>query len=255
MARRCRREVRAYAMAFAAIILAAGQGKRMKSDLPKVLHPLKGKPLVNWVIESARAAGADKVVVVVGYGREQVIQALPAGVGTAVQDKQLGTGHAARSAEAALGGYAGPVAILSGDVPLMPAKAIADLAADQAAKGAAVSLLTAMVPGEHGYGRIVRGGSGAVQRIVENKDATPEEKKIGEINTGTYVFGPGELFPALAGLTNKNAQGEYYLTDTIAHFVGQGKKVSAVVAPRVEDCLGVNTPEELAAAEQAMGSR
>lgn len=239
-------------MAFAAIILAAGQGKRMNSDLPKVLHPLKGKPLVNWVIESARAAGADKIVAVVGYGREQVERALPLDVVPAVQDKQLGTGHAARSAEFALKGYAGPIAVLSGDVPLLRAQSIAELAERRSKDGAAVALLTAMVKGEHAYGRIVRDVSGAVKRIVEHKDATPEERKIGEINTGTYVFGPGELFPALAWLTNKNAQGEYYLTDTIEFFVRSGKRVSAVVAPRADECLGVNTPEELAAAERAM---
>ncbi|MBI3832015.1 MAG: NTP transferase domain-containing protein [Planctomycetes bacterium] len=237
-------------MPFAAIILAAGQGKRMKSDLPKVLHTLKGKPLVNWVIESARAAGADKIVAVVGYGREQVERALPLDVEPAVQDKQLGTGHAASCAEIALKGYTGPIAVLSGDVPLLRAQSIAELAARRIQDGAAVALLTARVQGAHAYGRIVRDTAGAVTRIVEHKDATPEERKIAEINTGTYVFGPGELFPALAGLTNRNAQGEYYLTDTIAFLVRQGKQVSAVVAPRADECLGVNTPEELAAAEE-----
>lgn len=242
-------------MSFAAIILAAGQGKRMRSDLPKVLHPLHGKPLVNWVIEAAREAGADRVVVIVGYGREQVVKALPQGVESAVQDQQLGTGHAARCAEAILKDYAGPVAILSGDVPLLRAGSIAELAARQQQDGSAVALLTAMVQGEHAYGRIVRDGSGAVTRIVEHKDTSPEERKIAEINTGTYVFGPGALFPALAGLTNKNAQGEYYLTDTIGYFAGRGRRISAVVAPDAAECLGVNSPEELAAAERTMGGR
>ena len=236
-------------MSFAVVILAAGQGKRMKSDLPKILHPLQGRPLVNWVIETAQAAGAERVVVIVGYGREQVTRALPPGVETAVQDAQLGTGHAVRCAEGALKSYAGPIAVLSGDVPLLRVETVKALAAERAKANAAVAVLTAIVKGAHAYGRIVRDASGTVRRIVEHKDAASAERKIEEINTGTYVFGPGELFPALAALKNSNAQGEYYLTDTVEYFVQAGKPVVARIAPDAREGLGVNTPEELAKAE------
>lgn len=236
---------------FAAIVLAAGQGKRMQSDLPKVLHPLRGKPLVNWVIEAARGAGAERVVAVLGYGREQVEKILPAGAETALQLEQKGTGHAARCAEERLGGYAGPVVVLSGDVPLIRAATIRELVARQRASGAAAVVLSAQVGGEHAYGRIVRDSAGAFKRIVEHKDATPDERKIGEINTGTYAFGPGRLFEALKHLKDDNAQGEFYLTDTVGWFARRGEGVEAIVAPRVEECLGINTPQELAAAERA----
>lgn len=241
-------------MSFAAVILAAGHGKRMKSALPKVLHPLQGRPLVNWVLETAQAAGAERVVVIVGYGREQVTRVLPPGVETAVQDAQLGTGHAARCAEVALQSYAGTIAVLAGDVPLLRVETVKALAAEQAMSNAAVAVLTAIVKGEHAYGRIVRDSTGAVRRIVEHRDATPEERKLSEINTGTYVFGPGELFPALAALKNRNAQGEYYLTDTIEHFVRAGKRVVGRSTPDAWECLGVNTPEELAEVERRVRS-
>ncbi|MCK6473758.1 MAG: NTP transferase domain-containing protein [Planctomycetes bacterium] len=240
---------------FAAIVLAAGQGKRMKSDLPKVLHPLQGRPLVAWVIDAAREAGAERIVVIVGHGKEQVEAALPQGVESAEQAERLGTGHAARCAEARLKGYAGPVVVLSGDVPLLPAKDLKALLARQAEKDAAAVVLTARVEGEHAYGRIVRDAGGKFRRIVEHKDATPDERRIAEINTGTYAFGPGKLFPALAALKNENAQGEYYLTDTIGHFVSQGMAVEALQAPDAQACMGINTPEELAAAERAVAGR
>lgn len=235
---------------FAAIVLAAGQGKRMKSDLPKVLHPLKGRPLLAWVIDTAREAGAERIVAIVGHGKAQVEAALPPGVESAEQAERLGTGHAARCAEAKLKGYAGPVVVLSGDVPLLPARDLKALLARQAKTNAAAVVLTARVDGEHAYGRIVRDGGGKFLRIVEHKDASAGERRIAEINTGTYAFGPGKLFPALAALKNENAQGEYYLTDTIAHFVSQGQTVEAMEAPDARACMGINTPEELAAAEE-----
>ena len=240
---------------FAALILAAGQSKRMRSNLPKVLHRLKGRPLVSWVVETALAAGADKVVVIVGPGREQVEAILPSGVQTAVQDRPLGTGHAAGCARGMLEHYPGPVAILYGDVPLLRAETVRALVERQEADGAAAVILTAMVKAPHAYGYVVRDQAGDVQRIVEARDATPQERRIEEINTGTYVFGPGRLFPALAGLRPDNAQGEYYLTDAVAWLREAGHKVTGVVAPGAEECLGINTPEELAAAERALAAR
>ena len=239
---------------FAAIVLAAGQGKRMQSELPKVLHLLNGRPLLAWVLDSARAAGAERIVVVVGYGREQVEAAVSKEplVEIVVQERQLGTGHAARCAECALSSYRGPLAVLSGDVPLLRAERIQELHEQREREHAAVAVLTADINGTHAYGRIVRNKRGEVIRIVEHKDATPEERALSEINTGTYAFGPGVLFPALAGLKTDNAQGEYYLTDTIGWFVKQGQKVVGLRAPSVHECLGINTPEELAHAEESV---
>ena len=240
---------------FAAIIMAAGQGKRMGSDLPKVLHALRGRPLIEWVVESAKAAGARKIVVVVGYGREQVIKVLGSVADHVVQEKQLGTGHAARCAEALLGGWKGPIAVLSGDVPLLRAGTIRQLVDRQAETKAAAVILTGKVAGEHAYGRIVRDEKGNVKAIVEHRDATPEQRKLDEINSGAYVFGPGKLFPLLAQLRTNNAQEEYYLTDTIAKLVQNGQSVHAVRAPNVTEALGINTPAELTAAEKSLAER
>jgi len=238
---------------FAAVILAAGQGKRMRSDLPKVLHEVGGKPLISWVVSAAQAAGAERVVAVLGVGREKVQAILSAGVETVLQEQQLGTGHAARCAEPLLRDYAGPVAVLCGDVPLLRPERVRELVGAQ--EGAAAAVLTAEVTGEHAYGRIVRDPTGAVARIVEHKDATEEERRIREINTGTYVFGPGVLFPALSELRNDNAQNEYYLTDVVAWLVRRGLKVAGPKAPRMDECLGINTLEELAEAERIARER
>jgi ribose-phosphate pyrophosphokinase len=240
---------------FAVVIMAAGQGKRMNSDLPKVLHVLQGKPLIEWVISSARAAGATKIVVIVGHGREQVIKILPAGVEHAIQEEQLGTGHAVKCAESALKDWKGPVVVLSGDVPLLRPATLRQLVSKQAELHAAAVVLTGKVNGEHAYGRILRDDAGNVKGIVENKDAAPEQRKINEINSGTYAFGPNKLFPALAQIRNDNAQGEFYLTDTIAYFVKASQPVAAVRAPSAHEFLGINTPQELAAAEIAVRDR
>ena len=247
--------IRGQSKSFAAVILAAGQGKRMNSALPKVLHVLNGKPLLEWVLQSAKAAGAVKIVVIVGHGREQVVKMLPAGIEHTVQEKQLGTGHAAKCAEPNLRDWKGPIAVLSGDVPLLRPDTIRELLNKQSETNAAVALLTVKFPGEHAYGRILRDGAERVCGIVEHKDATPEQRKLNEINSGTYVFGPQKLFPALAELRNNNAQNEYYLTDTIAHFVKNSQPVVTVQAPTVLEVLGVNTPVELAAAEGVLKER
>jgi len=237
---------------FAAIIMAAGQGKRMNSDLPKVLHQLNGKPLIDWVIQSARAAGAVRVVVIVGHGKDQVINALPNGVDCAVQEKQLGTGHAAKCAQERLADWKGPIVVLSGDVPLIRPATIRQLVDKQSENDAAAVVLTGKVKGEHAYGRILRDDGGRVTGIIEHKDATPEQRKIEEINSGTYCFGPGRLFPALAQLKTNNAQGEYYLTDTVAKFVQSHQVVTAVRAVSLNEVLGINTPQELAALEATL---
>lgn len=227
----------------------------MNSDLPKVLHGVCGKPMIEWVIQAAQKAGVQKIVVVVGHGREQVIKALPAGVEHCVQDKQLGTGHAVRCAETHLKDWKGPIIVLSGDVPMLRADTVKHLLGKQDDSNAAAAVLTAKVSGEHAYGRIVRDEDGDVRSIVEHKDATAEQKKIDEINSGTYVFGPGKLFAALAELKNDNAQGEFYLTDTIALLAKKKQHVVGVQAKNAQEILGVNTAEELGRVDALMGAR
>src|SRR5262249_25555772 len=157
-------------------------------------------------------------------------------------------GHAAKCAESVLRDFKGPIAILSGDVPLIRADTIRSLVSKQAESNCAAVVLTAKVAGDHAYGRIVRDDKGLVAAIVENKDATPDQRRIDEINSGTYVFAPGKLFPALSELKNHNAQGEYYLTDTIEMFVDGAYPVNAVLAKNLQEVLGVNTPDELKSA-------
>ena len=240
---------------FAAVIMAAGQGKRMNSDLPKVLHPVLGRPMLEWVIQTARAAGAAKIVVIVGHGREQVIDTLPEGVEHAVQDKQLGTGHAVRCAENVLREWPGPILVLSGDMPLLRAETIRQMISLRLEDDAAAVLLSAPMEKEQAFGRVLRDEKGRVLRVVEYKDASPEQRKIDEVNTGTYVFAPGKLFPALAELRNDNTQGEYYLTDTVGSLTRAGMTVMAQKTTAPAEAMGINTPAELEAAEAVMRAR
>ncbi|MFH0938268.1 MAG: ribose-phosphate diphosphokinase [Planctomycetota bacterium] len=240
---------------FAVVIMAAGQGKRMNSNLPKVLHLLNGKPMIEWVVRSAKAAGAAKIVVVLGHGREQVIKALPPGVEYVIQEKQLGTGHAVKCAETVLRDWKGAIVVLSGDAPLLRPVTIRQLVNKQSESTAAVVVLTAKVNGNHAYGRILRDETDRVTGIVEHKDATPEQRAIDEINSGAYVFESGKLFPALAELRNINTQEEYYLTDVLANFVKNNQLVMAVRAISAAECLGINTAAELMAAEAVLCER
>ena len=238
-------------MPVAVVVLAAGQGKRMHSALPKVLQPLAGRPLLEHVIRAARGLSPAAIHVVYGYGGEQVRAAFAeqTDLRWVLQAEQLGTGHAVTQAMPNIPDGQ-QVLILCGDVPLIRTSTLRRLAAD--AVGGNPALLTAIVDDATGYGRVLRNARGDVTRIVEHKDATDDERRGNEINTGLMAFEAGALRRYLAKLTNKNAQGEYYLTDTIEFFVRNGKRVSAVVAPRVDECLGVNTPDDLAAAERAM---
>ena len=241
----------------AAIILAAGQGKRMHSDLPKVAHMCAGKPLVRWVIEAARAAGAEPVVAVVGHGAD-VVRALVPDAVCALQPAQRGTGDAVRCALPALeaAGFAGPVLVLNGDSPLVSADTLKRLADVQVQTGAAVVALTFMAENPFGYGRILRdAATGDVLRIVEQKDATPEEAAITECNAGFYCFDMAALSDALGRLTSDNAQGEYYLTDVLELSRAAGRRVVACVADDPAECLGVNTAEQLADVEVRMENR
>lgn len=242
----------------AAVILAAGQGTRMKSSLVKVLHPVAGRPMVRWIVDAAREAGCDPVVVVVGFQGDAVRDALAdvPGVAFAEQAQQRGTGDAVRSARAALEGFAGTVVILPGDVPLLPADVVSRLAGAREQSGAAVTVLYVELDEPGWYGRLVRGDDGGLRAIVEARDAGAQVRAIREINTGVYAVDGGALFGAgagaaglLQGLDDANAQGELYLTDIVAGAVARGLGAEAVVHPEPDDVIGINDRVALAAAE------
>lgn len=240
----------------AALIMAAGKGTRMKSDLPKVMMPVAGRPMLAYVVDTAKAVGADPIVAIVGHQRKTVIDAFAdAGVRFAIQEEQLGTGHAVACAKDVLGAHVGRVVVLSGDVPLLPPEQIEKLVALHAASGAVMTLLTCRLDDAGRYGRIVRDGTGAIVANVEAKDATPEQLAIDEINAGVYVFETSFLFDALTRITCDNAGGEYYLTDLVAVAVADGKKVAGLVADDPTVVQGANTTDELAALETNLLSR
>lgn len=235
----------------AVIILAAGKGTRMKSDLPKVLHPFAGEPLVAHVARTAREI-ADTAVAVVGYKAGMVRDAL-AGTGTlfAEQVEQLGTAHAVMQARAALNGFDGKVVVLSGDVPQVRAATVRRLLALAEESGAAVTLLSAECQTPTGYGRIIRDASGMVTAIVEERDANAAQKGITEINGGIYAFDASFLWRALEQIRPANAQKEYYLTDVVKIALAQGRTVAALKLPDIGEIAGVNTVDELAALNRA----
>ena len=239
----------------AAVILAAGQGTRMKSALPKVLHAVAGEPMLAHVVAAARAAGAAPIVTVVGHGAEQVRTKFAAAEVTfALQAEQLGTGHALQCAAPALAGFTGDLLLLCGDVPLLRAETLSALLEHHRAQRATVTVLTAAMADPRGYGRIIRGADG-VERIVEEKDASPAERAVDEINTGIYVFAAPRVFALLAGLSNDNAQGEYYLTDVIGAARAAGEKVAALVVAKAEEAMGINDRVQLAEAGKEMRAR
>jgi len=229
------------------VILAAGKGTRMKSELPKVLHPVGGEPMILRILRTARDFQPATTTVVVGHMAELVRKALApfAGVGTAVQEPQLGTGHALLQARPALAGKTGTVVLLYGDVPMLSSDSIARLLAHHHETGAAATVLTAHLPDPAGLGRIVRAG-GRFVRIVEERDATPAEKAITEFNSGIYAFGLDGLFDALGGLRTANAQGEYYLTDLLGILFAEGKRVETFTIADADELRGVNSRAELA---------
>ncbi|AFV76617.1 UDP-N-acetylglucosamine diphosphorylase/glucosamine-1-phosphate N-acetyltransferase [Thermus oshimai JL-2] len=234
------------------VILAAGQGTRMKSRLPKVLHPLLGRPMLAYAVEAALALAPERLVVVVGHGGEAVREALGGyPVVFAEQKEQLGTAHALLQAEGALKGFSGPILVTQGDTPLLAPDTLRALLA-ALKEGAGMALLTVELPDPTGYGRILREGE-EVLANVEEKDASPEVKAIREVNAGAYAFDPF-LFQALREVRNENAAREYYLPDLIAIYRAHGKKVVAVRG-RVEEALGVNTRLELARVEELLLDR
>lgn len=238
-----------------AVILAAGKGTRMGSDLAKVLHQVAGRALVSHVTGTCRDLGLGQVVVIVGHQREAVASLVEGeGAVTAIQDRQLGTGHAVRCAEAVTTGDT--VLVLCGDCPLTPASLLDDLLAKHAATGAACTAVAARLKDPAKYGRmVVDPGTGRLQRIVEWKDASEAERAIDLINSGIYAFRAADLWSCLGRITPNNAQGEYYLTDVVALLVGEGKPVELVVTDDELAVLGVNTPQDLAMCERLLAER
>ncbi len=231
-----------------AVILAAGKGTRMDSDLAKVLHPLGGRPLIAHVLGTCARLGLRETVAVVGYQREAVEAVVrAAGAAVAVQDQQLGTGHAVLCAEAAVHGDT--VLVLYGDCPLIPEALLRRLLAHHAERGAACSVVAARLADPARYGRMITDAQGRLARIVEYKDASPAERAVQLINTGIYAFRATDLFRALREVRPTNAQGEYYLTDVVALLVAARQPVELVVTDDVAGVMGINTPEELAGAE------
>ncbi|WP_066634414.1 bifunctional UDP-N-acetylglucosamine diphosphorylase/glucosamine-1-phosphate N-acetyltransferase GlmU [Desulfolucanica intricata] len=242
-------------MELAAVVLAAGKGTRMKSKTPKVLHQVCGLPMISHVLQAIKDAGVKKTVVVVGYQSESVTQALGTEVGIAVQKEQLGTAHALLQAEKQLKDFSGNILVVCGDTPLITAQTLNELVNLHVNKEASATVLTAQLEDPTGYGRVIRDENGRVAKIVEQKDAAADELLIKEINTGIYCFKTDFLFDSLKNISSENAQGEYYLTDIIQHYVQEGRPVCAQVVSNVAEIQGINDRRQLAEAEAILRKR
>ncbi len=238
-----------------AVVLAAGQGTRMKSEKHKVLHSICGKPLLGHVVDALEQLKVDRTVVVIGHQAEAVREALGERAEYAVQPEQRGTGHAVLQAKALLGGESGNTIIMYGDTPLLTVGALQDLLRSHSDTGAKATILTARLDRPDGYGRIVRDGEGRVSAIVEHKDCSPEQLRIHEVNTGTYCIDNQTLFQALEQVGNDNAQHEYYLTDVIGIIQKRHQHVESFCLADASEALGINDRVELARAEQTMRER
>ena len=240
---------------FTSVILAAGMGTRMKSKMPKVLHKVCGKPLSKWVIDASKAAGADKVCAVVGHKAETVKEVLGDVCEFALQTEQKGTGHAVMQAIDVIKNSKGEVVILNGDTPLITAETINKAIEYHKNNGNQATVITAILDDATGYGRIVRDNDGSVLKIVEQKDASEEEKKINEVNSGMYVCDAQSLVYALDKITPNNAQGEYYLTDTLEILLSAGKKIGGYAISDNDEIRGINDRVQLNEAEKIMQKR
>ncbi len=237
------------------VILAAGKGTRMKSALPKVLHQVGGKPMVQKVLDAAVQAGAKRNIVVVGFGGETVQEALGDAAEFVVQHEQLGTGHAVMQAKEKLADFSGTVMVLCGDTPLLTPELLKRLHQEHLAKNAAATVLTFIPEDAAAYGRVIRNESGQVVKIVERKDASPAEIAVREVNSAIYCFENKALFEALEHIGCENAQGEYYLTDVIGILADRGDFVWAVVAEDHRETMGINSRRQLAEAERIIRDR
>ena len=245
-------------MSTTAIILAAGKGTRMKSDLPKVLHEVCGRPMLAYVLDAARAAGCDRLVTVVGHKAELVQRTFAddaSDVRWVLQSPQLGTGHAVMVCRELLARLEGPVLVLAGDGPLIRPETLRQLLATHRRQGAAVTLATSILPDPRRYGRILRDESGELAGIVEYLDADEARRRIREVNVSLYCFDAAALRDVIGELGNDNAKGEYYLTDTVGLLRERGAKLSAVAAVPPEDVISINTVDELAQVAETMAVR
>lgn len=235
----------------AALVLAAGQGTRMKSDLAKVLHPMSGRPLLGHVLGALDQLGVGRTLVVIGHQRDRVIAEFAgAEIEWVTQAEQRGTGHAVMMAGPMLEDFEGTLLVVCGDTPLLRARTLHDLLAAHGASGAAVTVLSMRLPDPTGYGRIVRAAGDRVAGIVEHRDATAEQRQIDEVNSGIYAFHYPSLATVLGQLGAHNEQGEYYLTDTVSLLLRAGKPTAVVCAEDYRELCGINTPDQLAEAER-----
>lgn len=241
-------------MEITAVILAAGQGTRMRSTLPKVLHPLAGRPLIDYSLSLARAVGSGTPVVVIGHGAEQVRQVVGDAARFVVQEPQLGTAHAVQQAEPLLARKPGLVLVISADMPLFTEQTLQSLVQAQQQNSGPVTMLTMILADSHGFGRIVRAADGSVQAIVEEAQCTPDQLKIQELNVGAYCFDGAWLWDALRRVP-LSPKGEYYLTDVIGIAVSEGKKVQALTVKDSSEAIGINTRVHLSEAEAIMRRR
>ncbi|HAO94185.1 MAG: UDP-N-acetylglucosamine diphosphorylase/glucosamine-1-phosphate N-acetyltransferase [Deltaproteobacteria bacterium GWB2_55_19] len=243
----------------AVIVLAAGKGTRMKSTRPKVLHEVAGKPMLFYPLAIMEELKAGRVAIVIGHGADDVKAAFPSKkIGFILQKEQLGTGHAVATALKSLSGFSGDVLVLSGDVPLITKETVSAFLKLHRAGGRnrpAISLITMALDAPKGYGRVVRDEERAVVRIVEDKDCTPVERHINEVNSGIYIFRSDFLFTAIKKIGRDNAQGEYYLPDLIALAIAKGLKVKALTLSEPEEVMGINNRVELARAASVMRLR
>jgi bifunctional UDP-N-acetylglucosamine pyrophosphorylase/glucosamine-1-phosphate N-acetyltransferase len=238
-----------------AVILAAGKGVRMVSALPKILHPVAGKPMTVHIIDQVKAAGISDIVLVIGFGRQQVEEALSGRqIKFVVQEQQLGTGHALMHAAEAVD-HDGQVLVLAGDTPLLTAALLKELIDYHKEQGAKATVLSCMTDNPYGYGRIIRDNEGYLERIVEEKDADADQKTIKEINSGIYCFDAGLVFDCLSQLKNNNAQQEYYLTEVFEIMKRENKPVAVFMSPDSESVYGINDREQLAFAESVIRRR
>ena len=235
----------------AALVLAAGQGTRMNSDLAKVLHPMAGTPLLGHVLNMLDQLGVGRVLVVIGHQRERVRQVFADSESEwVIQAEQRGTGHAVLMAGPALENFEGTLLVVCGDTPLLRASTLHALLEGHAASGAAVTVLSMRLPDPTGYGRIVRRADQSIDTIVEHRDATAEQRALDEVNSGIYAFDYTALVNVLSNLTAHNSQGEYYLTDTVSLLQRAGLKAAVVCAPDYRELLGINTVDQLTEAER-----
>ncbi|MGR3311643.1 MAG: sugar phosphate nucleotidyltransferase [Candidatus Brocadiales bacterium] len=234
-----------------AIVLAAGKGTRMKSDKPKVLHEIFGKPLLEWVIKAISGAGISRILVIVGYQAERVKEVFKDfNLEWMRQHEQLGTAHAVETTRAYLGDISGNIVVLPGDAPLIMAETIRSLLEWHYKHGADCTILTAKLDNPEGYGRIFKDKEGKIIRIIEEIDVTADEREIKEVNSGIYCFNAKALFDALDSVKPANKKGEYYLTDVIAILHTMGKRIETICISESSEIFGINTVQELTEIER-----